>query len=146
MVTLGDREDFVNKQSALPQRPPQNPWDTLIEDYEAWDIDVLGLTVTENNEDIAARMKLSANLPGLIVLRVAGSGPAGEHVSPGEIIQRINNQPVRTIDDLERIMTKTDMSRQLRIQVANNNRSSSLRNMSRIVTLVPNMGEESVVR
>lgn len=146
MVILGDRNEQLDKQGALPNSPVKGPWDTLIEEFEAWDIEVLGVTVTENNEEIAARMKLSANLPGLIVLRVAGAGPAGEQVSPGEIIQRINNQPIRTIDDLEQIMTKTDMSRQLRIQVANNSRSSSLRNMSRIVTLVPNQGGESVVR
>lgn len=146
MVTLAARNELPQQQGSVPNRPMKGPWDSLIREFDAWDVEVLGVTLAENNEEIAARMKLSANLPGLIVLRVNESGPAAEHVSPGEIIQRVNNQPVRSIDDLEQIMTKTDLNQQLRIQVANNGRSSSLRNMSRIVTLEPDSEEQTLVR
>ncbi len=145
-VTLGDREDYLPRQSALPGNPIDDPWDSLIREFDAWDIEMLGVTVSENSEEIAARMKLRDNLPGLVVLRVADSGPVVEKVVPGEVIQRINSQAVRSIDDLEHIMTKIDLSHQLRIHVASNSRSSSSQSTSRIVTLTPQVGDESMMR
>ena len=145
-VTVGDREDFLPKQTALPVRRESDPWETLIREFDAWDIEILGVTVTENNKELMARLKLDANAPGLVVLRVAAAGPAAKEVVPGEIIQQINNQSVRSIDDLEQILTTTDLTHRLRLQVANARDSSSPRAMARIVMLTPEAVDKSITR
>ena len=59
-----------------------------------------GLTLEPLTPDVASRLGLGANEQGLVVSRVDPAGPASEAgVRQGDVIQEVNRQPVRTVQE-----------------------------------------------
>jgi serine protease Do len=64
----------------------------------------LGLSLQPLTPDIARQLGLSGITSGLVVRDVDPSGPAGRAgIAAGDVIVEANRQPVRSIDDLQRV-------------------------------------------
>lgn len=65
----------------------------------------LGLSVEEITPEIAQRLKLPANLKGIVITRVQPGSPAEEAgLRAGDIITRANSKPVSSVDSFRRIV------------------------------------------
>jgi len=66
-----------------------------------------GFSVMELTEDVARQLGLSGGEEGVVVSRVKPSGPADEAgVRKGDVIQEINRERVRSLEDFNRIISK----------------------------------------
>lgn len=64
----------------------------------------LGMLVRDLDPDTVRRMRLPANATGVVVSRVDPLGPAADAgIARGHIVLEINRQPVRSIEDFQRI-------------------------------------------
>lgn len=65
----------------------------------------LGLNVRELTAEERTRLELQDNKGGVLVAQVAPNGPAAKaRIRPGDIILTVNNIPVKTPDDLAKVM------------------------------------------
>lgn len=116
-VTVGDRGQF-EQRSQLDLPPAQaQPFDLGMQEFEAWDVDTLGITVVSINPDVARRLQISQNKSGLVVTWVNPQGPLATKLERGEIIDQIERQTIRNIDDLERVLTEMERDKWLRLHV-----------------------------
>jgi serine protease Do len=61
----------------------------------------LGVTVRPLTPEIAQQLNLRAGTEGLVVGEVDPAGPAADaDIRPGDVIEQVNRQPVRTADDM----------------------------------------------
>ncbi|MCG3163151.1 MAG: Periplasmic pH-dependent serine endoprotease DegQ [Acidobacteria bacterium] len=69
--------------------------------------DNLGLTTTPMTPELAARLGLRRDAQGLVVTDVDPGGAAGEAgLQPGDVIEQVNRQPVRSSDDLKSALAR----------------------------------------
>ncbi|HEY6400860.1 MAG TPA: DegQ family serine endoprotease [Blastocatellia bacterium] len=69
----------------------------------------LGWTVTPMTPELAARLGLGRNAHGLVVTSVDPAGGAAEAgLQPGDVIEQINRQPLRSEADLKSALTRAD--------------------------------------
>ena len=94
-LTERPRLDTSDESAPQPKRPAQPPQEDP----------ALGLTVREIDAAVARRMELPPSVQGLLVMRV---DPAAASFVPamrrGFVIMEINRQPVRTAEDLQRLL------------------------------------------
>ncbi|MGI8501780.1 MAG: PDZ domain-containing protein, partial [Hassallia sp.] len=58
---------------------------------------------------------------GIIIVRVIPNSPAGRiGLRAGDVIQQINNQPVNTTEEIQQILEKNGLNKNLQIQVLRN--------------------------
>jgi len=78
-------------------------------------VDVLGMEITEIDHVPALRIGMKM-LAGLIVKKVRGGGVADQSgVATGDIISEVNEQPVRTINDLKNSLAVHESREPIRI-------------------------------
>lgn len=136
-VIVGDRSQF-EQRSRLELPPPADEADLGLgmSDLEAWDVDVLGITVVSLSPDVARRLQISQNKRGLVVTWVNPQGPVAGRLQRGEVIERIDRQLLRGIDDLERVLLAAEPDQMLQLHVAPLHPSTEA---SRIVLVKPNL-------
>jgi serine protease Do len=67
----------------------------------------LGITVETLTPELAAQFGLRRGVQGVVVTEVAASGPAADAgIRPGDVIQEVNRQPVRTPADVRSALRK----------------------------------------
>ncbi len=67
-----------------------------------------GLTVTPLTPDLASQLGIRPGSPGVVVTDVDSVGSAAEAgVRPGDLIVQVNRQPVRSVDDLRNVLSKS---------------------------------------
>jgi Do/DeqQ family serine protease len=72
------------------------------------DEDRLGWTVTPMTPDLAARLGLPRNAHGLVVMNVNPAGAAAEAgLQPGDVIEQVNRQAVRSVADLKAALSRS---------------------------------------
>ena len=75
---------------------------------EASDKTALGVSVSPLTPELASRIGAPKDVRGLIVEDVNPAGRAAEAgIQPGDIIQEVNRQAVRTVDELRAAVGKT---------------------------------------
>ncbi len=121
MVKVGDRRKFEQQRSQLT--PPPSPAAPALEnlgvnEVEVWDIDELGLSVVTVDVNTARKLQISAQARGLVVVEVAPDGPAAGLVAKGEIIDSLDQRPVRHVSDLDEVLHKADPGQALRMRIA----------------------------
>lgn len=62
-----------------------------------------GVAVQDLTPSVRQQLGLPAGQPGVVVAQVAPDSPAGQVLQPGDVILSINRQPVRTVDDYNRL-------------------------------------------
>lgn len=68
----------------------------------------LGVTVQPLTPDIASQLNLKPGTKGLVVTEADPTGPAAEAgIQPGDVIQEINHQPVRSAGDVRSAVQKS---------------------------------------
>ncbi|HVW87045.1 MAG TPA: PDZ domain-containing protein, partial [Bryobacteraceae bacterium] len=67
----------------------------------------LGIAVEPMRPELADQIGLPRNTQGLMVDQVDPSGPAAEALQPGDVIQQVNHQSVRTVDELRGAVAKS---------------------------------------
>jgi serine protease Do len=88
MVSLGERPMQVASQNSHTQKQPAQ--------------EALGMQVQALTQDLAQRFGYIVN-EGVIVAQVAPGGAADEAgIQPGDLIQSVNQQDVKTVDDFEK--------------------------------------------
>jgi serine protease Do len=69
----------------------------------------LGLSIVPVTPDLAGQLGLPRGTQGLAVQSVDPDGPAAQAgIQPGDVIEQVNRQPVRTPDDMRRALGKSD--------------------------------------
>jgi len=76
----------------------------------------LGLEVAPVTPDIARELELK-NTDGVVVTGVDPRGPAAGAITPRDVIREVNGQPVKTLDDFQRLMASAPKDRPLRVKV-----------------------------
>ena len=67
----------------------------------------IGLSVREIDSEISARTNLPAGIEGVVISRVEPMSPAFDaEIERGHVLLEINRQPVRTIEDFQRLTTR----------------------------------------
>ncbi len=95
----GQERSFAVTIGELPSRPAKTEQNDRRED--AW-----GMTVTSISPDRARRFRLDAGQEGVVVIAIAsGSAAALADVQIGDVIIEVNHQPVRSLDDFNKVMT-----------------------------------------
>lgn len=83
----------------LPSCPPKAEQNGRRED--AW-----GMTVTGISPDIGRRFRLEAEQEGLVVIAIApASSAARAGIQVGDVIEEVNRQPIRTLEDFAKATT-----------------------------------------
>jgi S1-C subfamily serine protease len=68
----------------------------------------LGITVEPLTPDIAAQLGLRRGVQGVVITQVDPGGPAAEAgIQPGDLIQEVNRQPVRSPNDVRGALQKS---------------------------------------
>jgi S1-C subfamily serine protease len=68
----------------------------------------LGISVSPLTPQRAAQLGLRRGTPGVVIDEVDPSGPAAQaDIQPGDVIQEVNRQPVRTPADLRDVLAKS---------------------------------------
>ena len=138
-VKVGDRRKFEQERSQVtPPRPPVAPRADLgMNQVEVWDIKELGVSVVSMNPSVARKLQLATELSGLMVTDVHPQGPAEGQVNEGEIIQAIEQRPMRGISDLDAVLAAAEPDRPLQLRLVP--RESSMP-AARIVLIKPMLG------
>ncbi|HLH17161.1 MAG TPA: DegQ family serine endoprotease [Bryobacteraceae bacterium] len=69
----------------------------------------LGLSLVPLTPELDAQLGLKPGTQGLVVQAVDPNGPAAQAgIQPGDVIQQVNRQPVRTADDMRAALAKSD--------------------------------------
>jgi serine protease Do len=67
----------------------------------------LGWAVTPMTPELAARLGLGSGAQGLVITDVEPAGAAAEAgLQPGDVIEQINRQPVRSVEDLKSALSR----------------------------------------
>lgn len=91
---LTERTEEVSREGGSPEGAPGRPG-------ESASAGRLGLSVEPLTPEIATRLNLRAGTQGVVVSDLDEAGPAAEGgISEGDVIERINNQPVTSVADL----------------------------------------------
>jgi serine protease Do len=91
----------------LPSRPPKTEQDNRRE--EAW-----GMTVTSNSPEIARRFRFEGGQEGVVVIAIAQRGSAARAgMQVGDVIEEVNRQPIRSLDDFNKAIAASKDSDRL---------------------------------
>jgi serine protease Do len=94
----GRERSFGVTIGELPSRPAKTEQNDQREN-------VWGMTVTSISPDRARRFRLDAGQEGVVVIAIAsGSAAALADVQIGDVIEEVNHQPVRSLDDFNKVM------------------------------------------
>ena len=66
----------------------------------------------------ARKLQISTQARGLVVVEVTSDGPAAGLIEKGELIESVDQRPVRHITDLDEILAKVDANRAVRVRLA----------------------------
>jgi S1-C subfamily serine protease len=67
----------------------------------------LGWAVTPMTPELAARLGLGSGAQGLVITDVEPAGAAAEAgLQPGDVIEQVNRQPVRSVEDLKSALSR----------------------------------------
>jgi S1-C subfamily serine protease len=116
-VKVGDRRKFDQQRSEAPPPAIGPRIDLGMHQIEEWDISEMGLTVTQLTPAIARRLRFAENQGGLLVTEVDGKGPAVSSIRVGEVVDAINGMPVRTVDELDDVLSLANSTRGLEVHV-----------------------------
>jgi len=68
----------------------------------------LGITVEPLTLDLAAQLRLRRGTQGMVVTEVVPGGPAGQAgIREGDVIQEVNHQQVRSVDDIRTALQRS---------------------------------------
>jgi serine protease Do len=88
-----------------------------LHEAETWKMDALGVEVIDVTPEIQRRLRLSSNISGALIARVDPSGPLFDQVQRGDIIDRIDQQPVRGVQDMHRILSQASAADEFRVHI-----------------------------
>lgn len=98
-------------------------------DHPYLGVQMLPLTPEIKQEIIRSsggKINFSAN-EGVLLVKIVPQSPAEQGgLRPGDVIQAINNQPVKNIEELQKIVENSQIGNPLSIQVERNNRTITL--------------------
>jgi serine protease Do len=63
-----------------------------------------GIQVQDLSDRLRTRANVPANLPGVIVTDVDPSSASAQQIRPGDVIQEVNRQPVKSVEEFQQIV------------------------------------------
>jgi S1-C subfamily serine protease len=92
-----------------PQQRPSGPTNEVEPQSRTDNSGKLGIAVQPLTPTIAQQLRISADVQGLVVLEVDPSGPAADAgIQQGDVIEQVDQQPVRTVADLRAAIESSD--------------------------------------
>jgi Do/DeqQ family serine protease len=92
-----------------PQQRPSGPANEVEPQARTDDSGKLGIAVQPLTPTIAQQLRISADVQGLVVLEVDPSGPAADAgIQQGDVIEQVDQQPVRSVADLKAAIERSD--------------------------------------
>jgi serine protease Do len=117
-VRVGDRSQFDERSQVVPPKTEEQPPVELgQDDSKAWDVDALGLTVVDLDQETAQRLRITRR-QGLVVTWVNPQGPTAGRISRGEIIDQIGRQPIEAIEDLEQALLAAKSDEPIAVRIS----------------------------
>ncbi len=103
-VVLVEKEDRT--QSAVPEEPGMGTR-----------FNRLGLTLHGLDRELAAQLGFGGEVRGLLVLNVDPNSPLAGEVEIYDVIDEVARTPVRSIDELESVMERRSMGKEMAVKV-----------------------------
>ncbi|MFO1186654.1 MAG: DegQ family serine endoprotease [Alphaproteobacteria bacterium] len=91
------------QMSQLDDRAPKNG---MMGDRGSGDVEILGLQLSRMTPSLRREFGISGNTDGVVVANVDPDGPAADELRPGDIILEVDQQRVRTPQDVEAAIKK----------------------------------------
>ena len=118
----GKDEDVTVKVAEQPEQPmmvssgrqgqPRN--------QESGAVDALGLKLQSLSEDLAAKYELGDAKAGAVVVAITPKSPAATAgLQVGDLITKVNRQPIATAKDAADALSKADVARGIRLNLTN---------------------------
>jgi serine protease Do len=82
-----------------------------------WELTALGVHVTELSPEVARQLNLSRNASGLLVAWIDPAGPLAGHVQQGDVIDRIEQQQIRNVQEAQRFLAQLPAVNEVRLHV-----------------------------
>jgi serine protease Do len=105
-VVLGDREALQQQVSASAL--PDDRFDQLdrIQQMTGRNarIESLGVTVVGLTPEVRTQLGLPQEMSGLLVVGVDPKGPVGFRILPFDVIDQVEREPIRSVEDLEKAL------------------------------------------
>lgn len=102
---------------------------------------LLGVQITDVDANIAEELNLSIN-QGVLITRVnQGSAAEESDMHVGDVITAINNQPIRSVSELQEWVARNRPGKQIKVRYLRNSEQHEI-----TATLKDNQGREEVVR
>lgn len=119
-VKVGDRRKFEQRRSeaAPPAIGGRLPSGLGHNEVEVWDIEELGLSLVSVDPKTARKLQISTNARGMVVIDIVPDGPSAGLVDKGEIIDSIDQRPVRNIADLDEVLAQSEPGKSLRVRLS----------------------------
>lgn len=119
MIQLDDRSKYPNQSSLTPpvDGPEKSRVELVVAEEEQWEIDSLGLTIVHLNEALAMSIELEDVSSGLVVTAVRENGPSGSDLHVGDVIVRLQHEPIHEIDDVERVLMRSQSASKIAVGV-----------------------------
>lgn len=107
--TGNEQELSLTLSELTPQQRPSGPTNEVEPQSRTDDGGKLGIAVQPLTPAIAQQLGISADVQGLVVLEVDPSGPAADAgVQRGDVIDQVDQQPVRSVVDLRRAIERAE--------------------------------------
>jgi serine protease Do len=84
---------------------------------DVWELSLLGVQVTDLTADLAKQLNFSRNTTGLLIAWVDSGGPLASHVQRGDVIDRIEQQPVQSAQDAQRLLAQLPSMNEVRLHI-----------------------------
>ncbi len=82
-----------------------------------WELSLLGVQVADLSPEVARQLNLSQNASGLLVAWIDPAGPLAGHVQRGDVIDRIEQQQVRNVQEAQRFLTQMPSVNEIHLHV-----------------------------
>ena len=132
-IQLDDRSKYPNQSSLMPgvddfesdrpetELPTRGHIELVIDREEQWEVDSLGLTIVHLNEELASVIELDDVSSGLVITAVRDGGPSTGDLNVGDVIVRLQHEPIHEIDDVERVLMRSQRAAQIAVGVLTSN-------------------------
>jgi serine protease Do len=83
-----------------------------------------GIEVQDLNDRVRSRMNITGNINGVLVIQVDPSSSSAQQIRPGDVIEEVNRQPVKTVREFQQVVSQLEADQPVVVGIARNRQRS----------------------